>query len=179
MGHRVPQLMEHTFQGTGITVQIRKLSPFLQDDVKVSIRKRDKADGTFPMPPMVPGVEGKLEPNDSDPDYLDNLIKYNQEAQARVNTELMRVAIRRGIELAVDDEIKALVNELKQQLAVDGIEIDEEDDKIIYVTRICVGSDEDTRELYDALFKRSIPTREAVDAHKATFPGDISGAADR
>jgi len=175
MGHRVPQLMEHTFQGTGITVQIRKLSPFIQDDVKVSIRKKDKAAGKYPEPPMVPGVEGKLEPNESDPDYLNALAKYNREAKDRINAELMRVAIRRGIELDVGEDIKAQIEELRIQLEVDGIEIEETDPKIIYITRICIGSDEDTSDLYDALFRRSIPTKEAVEAHKATFPGDVPG----
>lgn len=178
MGHQVPLLITHTFQDTGRTVQIRKLSPFLKDDVSVGLRKRDRRDGKVPIAPMVPGVEGKLEPNEADPDFLEARLKYEYELISRVNIELMRVAIHRGIELEITDDIHAEVDELISQLQSYDLELDETDPKVLYITRICVGSDNDTSELYDALFRRSIPTREAVEAHKATFPDTVEGSAD-
>jgi hypothetical protein len=176
MSRSVPPLLVHVFQDTGREVQIRKLSPFIRDDVAASIRKKDKAENNYPMPPMAAGVEGKLEPNDSDPDYNVAKQQYERRLPGRIQEQLLRVSIHRGIEIEFTEEIKNDISLFKAQMAANGVEINPEvDDKELYVTRICIGSNDDLQELHDALFKRSLPTREAIEAEKATFPGDVSG----
>ena len=176
MTRAVPPLLNHTFQDTGMTVQLRKLSPFLQDDVTTTLRKADRAAGTYPMPPIVAGVEGKLEANDSDPDYQKAAYKYEVELRPRVQEKLMSLAIVRGIVFEFGEPEQAMVKELRQQMSDLGI-VTETDvsDRELYITRICCGSKEDIRELYDAMFKRTVPTSAEVDDQKATFPDNSSG----
>lgn len=180
MSRQVPPLLTHTFKDTGWTVQIRKLSPFMKDDIEAGLRAADRREGKAPIAPLVPGVEGKLEPNESDPDYVTELNRYRFELRGRVNEALLRAAVRRGIVLDNLDPatITAELNEFRQQLAEDGIELAAEDEKYLFVTRICIGSDEDTREMYDALFKRSTPSREDIEDQKAMFRGNVSGSTD-
>jgi len=170
-GRAVPPLPTYTFD-TGITVGIRKLSPFLRDDIEAQLRKDDRRDKTAPTPPLAAGVEGQLESNESDPDYLAARTAYEIALRTRVQEKLLRIAIKRGVEVEID---QAALDAYKADLAADGIVPDEADEKVLYVTRLCIGSDADTQDLYNAIFTRAMPTREAVEAHKATFPGDSSG----
>jgi hypothetical protein len=180
MSRQVPPLETHTFKDTGWTVQIRKLSPFLKDDIESGLRSMDRKSEKMPKPPMVPGVEGKLEPNESDPDYMTALGRYNFELRGRVNEALLRAAIRRGIVLDTigEDIVAEEIARFKTELEADGIISPDEDPKYFFVTRICIGSDEDTREMYDALFKRSQPSREEIEDQKAMFRGDVPGSTD-
>lgn len=171
-GRAVPPLSTYTFD-TGITVGIRKLSPFLRDDIEAQLRKDDRRAGAAPTPPLAPGVEGELEPNESDPDYLAARVSYEAALRPRVQEKLLRIAIKRGVEVDID---QAALSAFRADMTAEGIDLDEADDKLLYVTRLCVGSNEDTQDLYNAIFTRAMPTREAVEAHKATFPRDVPGA---
>ncbi len=180
MSRQVPPLMDHTFQDTGWTVKIRKLSPFMKDDIEAALRSADRKPGHMPHPPMVAGVEGKPEPNESDPDYINDYNRYRFDLRGRVNEALLRAAIRRGIDLDGTDPatVDAEIKRFRDEMAADGLELPDEDTKYFFVTRICIGSDEDTREMYDALFKRSTPSREEIEDQKAMFRRDVPGQAD-
>jgi hypothetical protein len=171
-GRAVPPLPTYTFD-TGITVGIRKLSPFLRDDIEAQIRKDDRRDGKVPTPPLAAGVEGVPEPNESDPDYLEARIAYEAALRPRIQERLLRIAITRGVAVAIDRDA---LDAYQADMHAAGIEVDEADEKVLYITRLCIGSNEDTQDLYNAIFTRAMPTREAVEAHKATFPRDVSGA---
>lgn len=166
-GRAVPALVQHTFKDTGITVGIRKLSPLLRDDIDMALRNEFPE----PEPPIVETELGK-EANPADEDYLKRRAEWMVAHMERRSERMLRIAIKRGVEVEVDHEAVA---QLRTDMAEQGVDLDP-DDAFVYVTRICIGSSDDLQELYDALTKRSMPTREAVEAHKATFPGDVQGA---
>lgn len=165
-GRAVPVLHQHTIADTGIAVNIRKISPMLRDDVEQAVRKK------FP-PPAVPITETELgkEENPADPDHQKALAAWTAEHIGRVGDELLRLAIQRGIEVEIDH---GAVAALRDDMAALGVDLDP-DDKYVYVTRICVGSQDDLKELSAAIFARSMPTREAVEGHKATFRDNVQG----
>ena len=166
-GRAVPALMTHTFADTGMTVGIRKLSPLLRDDIDIALRRE------FPEPaPPVVDTELGPEVNAADETYLKRRAEWMVAHVERRSERMLRVAIKRGIEVEVDADAVAA---LRADMAEQGVTLDD-DDKFVYVSRICIGSTEDLQELYDALTRRSMPTRQAVEAHKATFPGDVQGA---
>lgn len=165
-GRAVPALHQHTIADTGITVGIRKVSPMIKDDLDIVLRKE------FPEPkPPIVTTEMGTEENAADPDYAKALAKWSIEHMERLSERLLRVAIQRAIEVEVDHEAVA---ELREQMHAVGVELDP-DDKYVYVSRICCGTWDDLNELSNAVFRRSMPSREAVEAHKATFPGDVQG----
>lgn len=172
-GRQVPALEEFTFKDTGITVQLRKVSPLLRDDLDAMLRRTNPP----PSPPLntVPAGFGdapqKQEPNEADPDYAQALLKWQLEHFNRVGEALFALAVKRYVEVEVDHEAVA---QLRADCAAIGIDLDP-DDKLVYVSRICIGTNEDRVDLSNALFKRSSTFREAVDSHKATFRGDVPG----
>lgn len=148
-GRSVAPLPTFTFQDTGITVQIRKVSP----SIGTEIRK------AFPPPkPPVHRVEigGQIveEANEADPDYD----RAYQEWGLMVEAKAARLYIKRGVECEVDAQAVASV---RADMAAEGIEL-EGDDKYIYIRYICVGTEDDYQELLMAITRRSQPTEVAV-----------------
>lgn len=172
-GRQVPALESFTFTDTGITVQLRKVSPLLRDDVDALLRRKFPP----PQPPLSRGTEGfgeaKMETNPADPDYQAALLKWQIEHYQRVGDTLLELGIKRYVECEVDQEA---VKTLRADMAALGVELDA-DDKFVFVSRIAIGTRDDLDEFSNALFKRR-QLQEAVDAHKATFRGDISGETD-
>lgn len=176
LARRPPDARPFTFPDTGITVQIRKFSPLLRDDLDAALRREYPP----PDPPLntVPGGFGdgatKQEPNESDPDWIKAVAKWHVAHYERLGERLFRIAVKRYIDCEVDlDAVKRLRDDFKEL----GVDLDP-DDKYIYVTRICIGTLQDRDDLSTALFKRTAELGEAVDAHKATFRGDVSGPID-
>lgn len=170
-GRAVPPLPEFVFKDTGRVVSLRKISPMLRDDIDMAMRREFPP----PEPPVIEvdyGDRKVKEPNDADPDYDRLLRRWRIEHAERVSEQLLRVAIKRAVECEVDHEA---VDQLRRDMAEIGITLDP-DDKYVYVSRICIGTPEDLAELAAAIFRRSMPTPEAVEGHKAMFPGDIPGA---
>lgn len=165
-GRAVPALHQHTIADTGITVGIRKVSPMIKDDLDIVLRREFPE----PRPPVIETELGKEE-NAADPDYQKALNRWTIEHMERLSERLLRVAIQRAIEVEVDHEA---VDELRHQMRAVGVELDP-DDKYVYVSRICCGTWDDLNELSNAVFRRSMPTVEAVEAHKATFQGGVQG----
>lgn len=168
---------DFTFPETGITVKIRKVGPLLRDDIDAQLRIERPA----PEPPIKKKNYGTEEepdwiegPDPYDPGYKDALRKWGIEHANQLGDKLLWVAVRRGIDLEITDEIREQVDEIRKDLQAVGVELDP-DDKFVYVTRICVGSSESLRALHDAIFSRSRPAREEVDAIKSTFQSDVQG----
>lgn len=173
-GREVP-LEDFTFEGTGITVKIRRVSPLLRDDIDAQLRIE------FPQPevPVVRrnyGTEEKPEwieePDPMNAKYKEELRVWGIQHANRVGDKLLWVAVRRGVDLELTEEMKREVDEIREDLRLVGVELDPSD-KFVYITRIALGSTESLRELYDMIFSRSRPTREEVEAMKATFPGNV------
>lgn len=152
-GRGVAPLPDFTFKDTGITVQIRKVSPLLG----MEIRK------AFP-PPKPPVVETPLGPeeNEADPDYEAAMQAYG----LMIEEKASRLYIKRGVECVVDQEA---VERLRADMRDEGITL-EGDDKYLYIRYICVGSQEDYQDLLIAISRRSQPTEVAVAEAVETFP---------
>lgn len=175
-GREVPPI-EFTFSGTGITVKIRKVSPLLRDDVDAQLRLE------FP-PPEIPlkkknyGTEDQPdwieEPDPFDAVYREKNRRWGIEHANRVGDKLLWVAVRRGIELDLDDDQRGQVEQIRLDLEAVGVKLDP-DDKFVYITRVCLDSLDSLRELHDIIFSNSRPSREEVESMKATFPGNVQG----
>jgi hypothetical protein len=158
----IMELIDFTFKDTGITVKIRKISPMLAADVAASMPD--------PLPPEQTVDYGEprgkvLERNYSDPGYLAQKAENN----IKIFRALQRVMLLRAV-IVEGDEWKAEVKEYRDFIEKHtGKPLDEPEDLVVYVLRVCVGSEEDLNDLLTAITKRSQPTPEAVDAAKDSF----------
>jgi hypothetical protein len=157
-------LTDFTFKDTGITIKIKKISPMLAADVSAAMPE--------PLPPEQEVDYGEprgkvMERNYSDPNYQSLVIEHRRKLYAT----LQRAMILRSVTVDGDDW-KEDVKEYKSfiQSQTGGL-VDEENDLVLYVTRVCVGSQADLNDLMAAITRRSQPTEEAVTAAKADFRG--------
>lgn len=159
-----PQMTEFTFPDTGISVKVRKISPFLAADLAEAF--------PAPKPPEQEvdygGEKGRvMEPNLSDPNYQYALRAYQQE----ITMKLQRVMIQRAIK-PVDEDWEEDVAEYRAYIQEStGKPLSEESDLLVYVLRVCVGSQEDLQDLINVITRRSQPTPEGVQAAKNSFRG--------
>lgn len=160
------KLTDFVFTDTGISVKIRKVSPMLVADIEASI--------PHPQPPeqIVDYGEpkGKVkEKNLSDPVYLAAM----NERVTLVYQAWRTALIRRGVVLEGEDW-KQEVAEYRQFIQDQtGHPLDEPDDRLVYILRICIGTIEDQDELINAITRRSQPTEAAIEEAKASFPGQV------
>lgn len=164
MTNKPAELIPFTFKDTGVTVLIRKVSPLLAMELQRSFPP--------PPPPMnkVDFGDGVIreEPNEADPAYLKKLSEYNQEFELKIR----RMLIKRGVVLEITEEMKVQIEELREFWHDEyGIDFPESDDKLAYVWYIAIGTDQDLRELLDAIMRRSQPTQEAEELARKTFQG--------
>jgi hypothetical protein len=148
------ELTSFVFKDTGVTVPIRKVSPYLVMDLQRAFPP--------PEPPLneVDYGDGKkvMEPNEASPAYQRELVKYNTALQERLQILL----IKRGVAIELSDAQKAEVVELREFMKNE-LQIDlDPDDKVVYITRIAMGTDGDLTDLINAIMRRSQPTEEAV-----------------
>lgn len=149
---------------TGITVGIRKISPYTRDAIARAFPP--------PKPPMVQAEFGpddvREEPNEADPDYQAALQAHN----LFIAEKLQSVLLRLGVVVDIDHERLEI---FRAAMAEIGVETDP-DDHMAYVKYIAIGTPEDLARLGAAIVGKSEPTEEAVAAAVATFPGDVPGA---
>jgi len=164
-GRQVPKFDELTFPDSGITIQYRKVSPLLRDDLDAALRRQYP----IPDPPMqqidTGFGDGRPQPNPLDPEYREQVAMWQIAHYNRLGDKMLRVAIASYVVVEVDAEAVAA---LRSQMGALGVELDA-DDKYVYVSRICISSKTDQDYLGDALFKGSSPTRNEVESTKATF----------
>ena len=158
------ELIPYTFKDTGRTVMIRKISPYLINELRKVYPP--------PEPPMQEvDYDGEkiVEPNPAHPDYPKMMADYN----TMIEQKMRRLIIKRGVVVNFTPEIEQEIEELREFWAseTEGHQIEETDDAVFYVTYLCFGSDTDTEELIDAIMRRSQPTREDVELTKAAFRG--------
>lgn len=157
------ELTPFTFVDTGETVLIRKVSPML-----VFQLSQDFPPPAAPLVEVDYGEAGKeMEPNPSDPAHLDALRQYNQD----FNLKVQRLMIKRGVVVNWDDEKRRKVTELRDFYRDEyGKELPK-DDHMVYVTMVCVGTEQDLEELLTRINRRSQPSEVAIKAATDTFPG--------
>lgn len=169
-GRAVPpeKLYDFTFEGTGRTVQIRKLSALVRDEVRRQVKKSPGY--AEPEPPMVEvdyGDDKKIrQPNRAHPVYQELLREWNARVAQEAGDRIVDLIIRRAVVCDVDT---AAVAALRADMAAIGTPIDEYDDHYVYVAFVCVGPYADYTDLLKAVFERSTPTQEAVQAHLDSF----------
>lgn len=148
---------------TGITVYVRKVSSYSRNAVLQSVPK--------PKPPLVKVEydEGQtaMEPNEADPAYQAALKDYEQALAIKAGDVLLRL----GVMVEIDHEV---LDQLRADFKALDMEIDA-DDKLAYLKHYAIGSDDDLALLGAIITSQSQPTEEAVQAHLATFPGDVEG----
>lgn len=167
------RLYDFTFEGTGRTVQVRKLSALIRDEVRRAVR-RDLAFPKEPEPPMEEiayGDRNIKHPNRGHPIYVQLLKEWNEELSRESGERLISLVIRRGVVCEVDE---AAVKQLRADMAAVGVDLSEYDNHYVYVAFVCVGPSADYQELLRAVFERSIPSEEAVQAHIDSFRRAIS-----
>ena len=88
------ELNPFTFKDTGITVQIRKVSPLLIMEVQKAM--------PVPKPPMQevvygdpddPGAKKVQEPNETHPDYLAAIDKYNMDLESKSVNDVLTIPV--------------------------------------------------------------------------------------
>ena len=154
-------LTEHIFKDTGKSVKIRKVSPMVAVDIEKSIPR--------PKPPMntVDYGNGPVqEANYSDPGYMNAL----EERQAEVGFASLRATIMRGVVVEGDEWKDEVLEYRKFIFETTEKELEEKSDLIVYIMRICMGTQEDMNDLLLAISTRSQPTQEVIDQAKSRFP---------
>lgn len=159
------KLKPFKFPDSGVTVNIRKVSPLLALEVQRSVEK--------PQPPMEKVVmasgEESEEPNRSHPDYQDALAKYNVEIEEKTK----KLLINRGVDIVLTEEMKKEVKELRKFMKE---EFETElglNDKEVYVSYIAIESAKDFESLIQAVLGAGQPTKQEVEASKESFQGEV------
>jgi hypothetical protein len=147
-------LIPHVIKDTNTNVFIRKVSPFLLNEVSKQFPQPD------PPENIVDYGDGKKvsEPNPSDPEYKLKLNKWNQD----VSFATQELMIERGVEIELGEDEKKEVADLRAYWIEKFNKKLEGGDKFIYVTMIAIGTDKDLEDLLIAITRRSQPTEEAI-----------------
>jgi hypothetical protein len=167
------KLYDFTFQDTGRTVQIRKVSTLLRAETRRQVIGAPGFEEPTPPKSKVDYGEGEvLIPNPAHPTYQALLKQWNERVTEETGQRLRKLAIRRGVVCAVDDSAVARV---RADALEDGMDLSMYDDHYTYVAFVCVGSESDWTDLLKAVFERSAPQEAAIAAHIATFQPDVPG----
>lgn len=186
-GRAAPGLPTHTFRDSGITVRLHKLSPLTSQEIIAAVRRELK--DSEPPPPLseVDYGNGKvMEPNKLHPVYVERLKAWEAQINKVANERLFRLACLDAVELTIGDAEREAIARKKRMFRLvakldwqdDPDLTQDENDQIFYVSHIACASPEDLQEFYMAIATRSQPTEAAVELHKASFPGDVSGPVD-
>lgn len=168
-------LYDHTFQDTGRTVQIRKVSSLLRQETRRQVAQSPGFEEPQPPQSKVDYGEGEvLISNHQHPVYQDLKRDWNARVNEETGARLKRLAIRRGVVCEVD---AAAVAAVRADMAALGVDLSAFDDHYVYVAFVCVGGDNDWTELLKAIFERAAPQEAAIQAHIASFPADLPGQA--
>lgn len=165
-----------TSQDTGYTLQIRKVSTLLRAEVRRQVLKSPGFEEPEPPFTEVDYGDGKKRlPHRGHPLYQELLLEWNARVTKETRERLTRVVIERGV-LIEDSEIDEIaVAEVRAQLAAEGTDLTEYDDRYVFVAFVCIGSEEDWADLIKAIFDRSTPQEAAIQNHIAAFPANVQG----
>lgn len=164
MSTRVNQLKPHLVVDTGITINIKKVSPLLALEIRNAIPK--------PRPPSqeVDYGDGKkvLEENPAHPSYKAALKEYEDAVQEKTN----RFVIERGVDCKVDHEA---VKELRESWKAEFGQDLPYNDKYCYIAFIVLGTNEDFQELIEIIMSRSGISSAAMEAAQEQLKSQVSG----
>lgn len=180
-GRAVPEptpekLETWTSQETGRTLQIRKVSTLLRAEVRKQVLRDPEYLEPKPPQSAVDYGDGTVTvANRAHPIYQQLLIDHQARATDEISRRLKQIALARGV---VVDAIDAdAVVDVRESMALAGVDLSEYDDRHVFVAFVCIGSEDDWRELLARIFERSAPQEAAVQAHIAAFQPDVQGPA--
>lgn len=160
---RIPPPLEELTLSSGVTVQIRKVSPFSLDAVRKLYPR--------PQPPLVENDYGdgvkRREPNPADPGYLQAL----EDHKALLATKITEAMLHLGIKADIDP---GAVTAFREEIGALGVALDESD-RMVYIRHILIQTEDDLQRLAEAITRKTMPTEEAVQEHLETFSGDVPG----
>jgi len=169
-GRAVPELEEFEFPSTGKVVRVRPVSPMLSQEALKGWRKKNPV----PEPPVIEvevlGVK-RREQNFDSPSWRMEMDQYEQRMREEVGVLSLKLMIMRGVVCDVDEEEIA---QFRKDMASLDIEADG-DDKYVYVTMLCAGTQQELNDLRDRIMVRSQPTPKEVEANITEFPGKVQG----
>lgn len=185
-GRAAPPLPRFEFS-TGVSVQVRKVGLTTQQAIIAALRAEWSAQGKGEPQPPVQRVnygtdeepDWKDEPNRADPAYVAAVAEWNNTFYIEVQRRVLTLAALEA-EFEVDAETLA---RRRRHLARVGVTLvddpeltDDENAKVHYFFHVAAAVQSELTDFYQALSRRSEPTEEAVQAHIASFPGDVAGA---
>lgn len=150
-----------TLPYSGRVVTLNYVSPLLLNDLRKATAKTLRKRGV--EKPVVPAVNGTDNPHH--PEYLVAQHEYAM-AEGEVFLELL---FKYGVADAVDVEAVAALRKLGEE---DGLDLPA-DDKVLYVTRLLAGNNDDIVTLQDAIMGTGHPTEKAVAEKLAAFPAEV------
>lgn len=186
-GRAVPDLAQHTFRDSNVTVKLHKLSPMVSQDIITQCR-RDLADSE-PQPPTIDLDFGQgtiKRPHKDDPTYLAMLAEWETTVNQLANERLFKLAALYAVEIELGAAEHAQIERARRLMRLsahitwedDPDLTPEENAQYYYIRHIACASPDDLQEFYMAVATRSQPTEAAIERHKETFPGDLPGQVD-
>lgn len=121
-----------------------------------------------------PGEFHEIE-HDKHPDYVAALAEWNGKVGQKTSEKLFTIMLRLALVFEVDEQELAA---LRSVYADQGIDLPE-DDRTAYLNHVIAPLTEDQARLFEEVFGRALPTEAQVALHRAMFPGDVEGHADR
>jgi hypothetical protein len=180
-GRKAPPLPEFTFEGSGITVNIRRMGPFTLDQIRLSLQREEGGKG--PRPPMVEVNYGtkdqpdmRSEENPADPAYKEALAVFQKETTEKEGRKFIDTIVNHAVVCELGEEELEEIAHARAFLIGLGADADEVkaiSDHEIYVKHVCVKSTGDLKLLQEAVIGESIPTEERIQAQEATFRGNV------
>ena len=166
------KLEDFTFQDTGRTVQIRKVSTLIRAEVRRQVTAEPRYAEPHPPRGEVDYGDGKVTiANPAHPVYQQLMREWEAKVNAEVGERLKKIALQRGVVVEEIDE--AAVGQARRDLADAGIDTAAYDDRYVYIAFVCIGSEDDWTDLLRAIYARSAPQEAAIQAHIATFQRDV------
>lgn len=159
------KLKNFTMPDSGVTVVYRPVAPSL---VTLDVR------AAFPPPPVYKqwvdygDGHGAWEENRSHPEYQQAVEAWETEVELLT----MNAIIIRSLVLAVTDEVKAQVQDVRADMEAVGLELPKSD-KLVWFRYIACASDRDWQSYLTNLSGQSEPNEETVKIYEDGFRGDV------
>lgn len=152
---------EYTFPSSGVTVKFRQVSVLVAVDVRAAWESKK------PKPPMEQvELAGAMteQPNEDDPDYVEELNDWEEMVQGKINETFAR---RSKLQFEYPDWKKE-VDEYRADIPTELSESDE----WIFLTRI-ISAGPELQDFFAILSSSSSPSTQAVQAAKDSFRTEL------
>lgn len=157
-------LTTHVIRDSGVVVKIDKVNPLIFRLVQKNFPP--------PKPPLEAVTYGDhvvMEPNEASPTYIAEMEAYKEEVQIRQ----IQLLITRGVIFEMTPERVEEVRKLRRDLEVYAHTDLPEDDKQAWLMYCAIKTDDDMKELIEAISSRVHPTEKVIREHVESFQGEV------